>query len=58
MICPECGEYLAQQLIQGEARVLVHRWLRHQPPAVQVAATWALVVGALWLVSQLSARMR
>ena len=57
MTCPECGEYLAEQLVQGEARLLVHHWLRHQPPAVQTAAIWALVAGALWLVSQFSERM-
>ncbi len=52
MICPECGAYVADQILQGEARLLVHRWLRHQPPVVQAVGSLAATIAVGWVVSQ------
>ena len=58
MICPQCGDLLAETVIQEEARLLFHRWLRHQSPAVQAIATWALVLAGMWAIGQLTTRVQ
>ena len=58
MICPDCGEFLAQDVVQSEARMLVHRLLKHQPPAVQGAATLALTFGGLILLGKIARRAK
>ncbi len=53
MICPDCGEFLVQEVLQSEARMIVHRLLRHQPPVVQWAATLGLTIGGLVLIGRI-----
>jgi hypothetical protein len=52
MFCSECGEDLAETLLQGEARMLAHRLFRHSSPEVQTVATLVLTALASWVVSQ------
>jgi hypothetical protein len=53
MFCPECGEYLAETILQGEAQLLVHRLLRHADPMVQAAVGVLVSALATWLVVQI-----
>jgi len=53
VICAVCGEVLAQEVVQNEARWLAHRLLKHQPPAVQALGVVALTIGGLWGLSRL-----
>ena len=51
MFCPECGEFFAETLLQGEARLLAHRLFRHSSPEVQTVAAVVITALAGWLVS-------
>ncbi|HEV3231420.1 MAG TPA: hypothetical protein VG245_04120 [Candidatus Dormibacteraeota bacterium] len=51
MICPICGEVILQNVIQGEAALVVHRFLKHEPPWVQAIATVGLAGAGWWLFS-------
>ena len=53
MFCPECGEYLAETILTGEAQLLIHRLLRHADPMVQAAIGALVSVLATWLVVQI-----
>ena len=58
MYGPICGEFVAEQIIQGEAALTIHRLLKHQAPVVQGFATVALSVGAVWLFRRMLAHWR
>ena len=58
MICPECGTLVEQQLIQGEASLLVHRFLKHSSPEVQAVATILLSAAGAWVVGRLLSQRR
>lgn len=53
MVCPQCGEYLSGRLVQSEVGLLIHRLLKHQPPAVQALVTIGTTVGVSWLLGEL-----
>jgi hypothetical protein len=53
MVCAVCGEVLAQEVVQNEARWLAHRLLKHQSPAIQALGVLAFTVGGLWGLSRL-----
>jgi len=50
--CPLCGEVLVQSVLPTETQLLVHKFLKHQPPIVQAGATvGGLLIGA-WLIGK------
>lgn len=53
MVCAACGEVLAQEVVQSEARWLAHRLLKHQSPTVQAAGVIVFTIGGLWGLSKL-----
>jgi len=53
MVCAVCGEVLAQEVVQSEARWLAHRLLKHQPPAIQGLGVIFFTVVGLWGLSKL-----
>jgi hypothetical protein len=53
MVCAVCGEILAQEVVQSEARWLAHRLLKHQPPAVQALGVLTLTIVGFWGLSKL-----
>jgi len=53
MVCAVCGEVLAQEVVQSEARWLAHRLLKHQTPAVQGLGVILFTVAGLWGLSKL-----
>lgn len=58
MRCPICGEWILQQAISAEAAMLVHRVLKHQPPAIQVLTTLALSLLGTWGACKLVGKLR
>lgn len=58
MPCPICGQYIIQQAISAEAALLLHRVLKHQPPAIQVLTTLALSVLGTWGACKLVGKLR
>jgi hypothetical protein len=53
MWCPVCGEWLAQEIAQSEARYLAHRLLRHEPSPIQALGGLLFSLLAGYLVKQL-----
>lgn len=53
MWCPVCGDSLATDVAQDEARWLAHRLFRQEPEAVQAAAAILFSILAAYLVRQL-----
>jgi len=57
MLCPICGDYLAQTILQGEARMLAHRLTRHSDPVVQAIVGTVASIGATLLFGEVWKRL-
>ena len=58
MICSICGDMLLREVVQSESRMLAHRLLRHQPPAIQWAGALGISVLIVWLIGEFGRRLR
>ena len=50
MVCQICGQYIVQDFVQPEVAALVHRFMKHQPPAAQGLATVGLTFVSVWVL--------
>lgn len=57
MYCPQCGEFLAETILQGEARMLAHRLTRHADPVVQAIVGTVASIGATLLFGEVWKRL-
>lgn len=58
MICSICGDMLLREVVNSEARMLAHRFLRHQPPAVQWLGAMGISLAIVWLIGETARRLR
>ena len=51
-MCPICGEIIAQTILPAEVQVLVHRWMKHETPAVQLFTVIILTFAGGWVLKK------